>query len=360
LARTRLRVAQWSTGNVGRHAVQTILSHPELELVDVIVHSAGKVGRDVGELCGLPATGVVTTDDVDAVLARKPDCVSYTATGDLRPAAAVADMCRALEAGINVVSTSVVSLVHPKSADKKAVAKLQAACDAGGASCFTSGIDPGFANDVLPLTLLGVADRVDAVRVMEILNYDTYDQPEVLFETMGFAQPMDHTPLLLMPGVLSLAWGGVVNLLAEGLGVEIDEIRESYERQPAPSTFTIPPGTIPEGTVAALRFRVEGIVNGTPAIVLEHVTRLRDDLAPEWPQPLSGKGCYRVVIEGSPRMRCELEFEGEDGDPNSGGLLITATRIVNAIPAVCAAPPGLLTPLDLPLITGRGRMSTSR
>jgi hypothetical protein len=100
------------------------------------------------------------------------------------------------------------------------------------------------------------------------------------------------------------------------------------------------------------------VVAGRPAIVLEHVTRLRDDLAPDWPHALSGKGSYRVEIEGSPRMRCELEMEGEhDGDPNTAGLLVTATRIVNAIPTVCAAAPGLLTPLDLPLVTGRGRFA---
>jgi 4-hydroxy-tetrahydrodipicolinate reductase len=348
-----LRVAQWSTGNVGRHAVQTIVSHPDLELVDLIVHSADKVGRDAGELCDLPSTGVVATDDVDAVLARRPDCVSYTATGDLRPAEAVADMCRVLEAGVNVVSTSVVSLVHPESADQRLVAQLEAACKAGNASFFTSGIDPGFANDVLPLTLLSIADRVDSVRVMEILNYDTYDQPEVLFETMGFAKSLDHTPLLLLPGVLGLAWGGVIHLIADGLGVEVEEIREAHERLPAPDTFTIPPGTVDAGTTAALRFTVEGIVGGEPMIVLEHVTRLRDDVAPDWPHALSGKGSYRVVIEGSPRIRCELEMEGEDGDPNTAGLLVTATRIVNAIPAVCAAPPGLLTPLDLPIVTRR-------
>ena len=310
-----LRVAQWSTGNVGRAAVQTIVSHPELELVDLIVHSSSKVGRDAGELCGLPPVGVIATDDVDAVIARRPDCVSYTATGDLRPGAAIADMCRVLEAGINVVSTSVVPLVHPKSADQALVAQLDAACKAGGSSFFNSGIDPGFANDVLPLTLLGVADRVDSVRVMEILNYDTYDQPEVLFETMGFGKPLDHVPLLLLPGVLSMAWGGVLNLIAEGLGVELEEIRETYDRLPAPSTFTIPPGTVEEGTVAALRFAVEGIVSGRAAIVLEHVTRLRDDVAPDWPHALNGKGSYRVIIEGSPRMQCELEIEGEDGDP---------------------------------------------
>jgi len=103
--------------------------------------------------------------------------------------------------------------------------------------------------------------------------------------------------------------------------------------------------------MAALRFEVQGIVGGQPAIVVEHVTRLDDELAPEWPQ---GRGSYRVVIKGTPSMQCELEFADETGDHAVGGVLLTATRIVNAIPAVCDARPGLLSVLDLPLVTGRG------
>src|SRR4029079_5183677 len=159
--------------------------------------------------------------------------VSYTATGDLRPHEAVDDMCRMLESGANVVSTSVVPLVCRPTSEPRAVSRLEAACRAGGASCFTSGIDPGFANDLLPLTLLGACERVECARVMEILNYDTYDQAEVLFETMGFGQPLDSTPLLLFPGALSFAWGGVVAMIAEGVGVELEEIRETSARVPA-------------------------------------------------------------------------------------------------------------------------------
>jgi 4-hydroxy-tetrahydrodipicolinate reductase len=345
-------VVQWGTGNVGHLALKAIVNHPDLELAGLIVHSPSKVGKDAGDLAGIGATGVLATDDVDGILAMKPDCVSYMATGDLRPTEAVDDMCRCLAAGINVVSTSVVPLVHPPSADKGAVKKLQAACEKGGASFFTSGIDPGFANDILPLTLLSACERVDSVRIMEILNYSTYNQPEVLFDTMGFAQPVDAQPLLVLPGVLSLAWGGTVNLLAEGLGVELDEIRETHERVAAPETFTVDAGTVEKGTTAGLRFEVQGIVNGRPAIVVEHVTRLRNDIAPEWPQP-TGLGCYRIIIEGSPSMTCDLQLVGEDGDENTAGLVATAMRVLNAVPAVCAAEPGVLSTLDLPLVTAR-------
>jgi len=349
------RVIQWSTGNVGKLALRAILSRPDLELAGLWVHGADKVGRDAGELCGMPACGVKATSDVDALLALDADCVSYTATADLRPAEAVDDMVRILEAGKNVVSTSVVPLIYPPAAERSLVEKLEAACIRGKTSCFTSGIDPGFANDALPITLLGACERVDTVRVMEILNYDTYDQAQVLFDTMGFAKPMDHTPLILIPGVLTIAWGAVVRVIAAALGVEVEEIREAHEKRATDRAFEIPAGPVPAGTMAGLRFEVQGIVRGRPAIVLEHVTRLRDDIAPEWPQP-TGNGCYRVLIDGNPSLKCELQLAGEDGDENTGGLVATAMRILNAIPAVCAAKPGVLSILDLPVAMARGAM----
>jgi 4-hydroxy-tetrahydrodipicolinate reductase len=294
---------------------------------------------------------VRATTDAEALLRLDADAVCYTATADLRPFEAVEDVCRILAAGKNVVSSSIVPLVHPRSFFPEVRDKLVDACRRGGTSFFTSGIDPGFANDVLPLTLSGLCQRWDEVRILEIINYATYNQPQVLFETMGFGKPLDHTPLLLTPGTLSFAWGGTVRLLAEGLGVALEDIRETHERRPAVRPIRIGAHTVEPGTMAALRFEVQGIVGGRPAIVVEHVTRLDDTLAPEWPQ---GRGSYRVVITGTPTMRCEFEFEDEHGDHAVGGVLLTATRIVNAIPAVCRAQPGLLSALDLPLITGRG------
>ena len=225
------RVIQWATGNVGQLALRGIIEHPELELVGLLVHSAEKAGRDAGELAGTANAGVKATNDVEQILALDADAVSYMATGDLRPWEAVEDMARILESGKNVVSTSVVPLIYPPAADSKAVERLEEACRKGGTSCFTSGIDPGFANDTLPLVLMGLCARVDAVRVMEIVNYATYDQPQVLFETMGFGKPLDHTSLLLAPGSLTFAWGGTVRLLAEALGVELETIRETHVRR---------------------------------------------------------------------------------------------------------------------------------
>jgi len=350
------RVIQWSTGNVGRYALRQILDHPELELAGVLVYGADKDGQDAGALCERPPTGVRATRDAEAILASDADCVVYTATADRRPFDAVKDIARILAAGKNVVSSSVVGLVHPRALGERVTAQLEEACAKGETSFFTSGIDPGFANDLLPLVLSGLCGTWEEIRIQEIINYATYAQPQVLFDTMGFGQAMDAKPVILMPGALSFAWGGTIKLLAEGLGLTLDRIAETHERLPATKRLDIQGHVIEPGTMAALRFEVQGIVGGKPVLVVEHVTRMDDALAPDWPQ---GNGSYRVLVKGVPGMKCEYEFWDEHGDHAVGGVVLTATRLVNAIPAVCDAPPGLLSALDLPLITGRGLLRTS-
>ena len=349
------RVVQWSTGNVGRHALVGIDARPDLELAGVWVSSDAKAGRDAGSLAGLDRSlGVAATTDADALLALQPDCIVHTAMADHRLTEALDDLARFLRAGINVVSSGPVFLQYPSGVMSDAlIDPVRAAAVEGGASLWVNGIDPGFANDWLPLTITGISERIEQVRCMEILNYATYDQGMVLFDIMGFGRAMDQVPLLLTPGVLTTAWGSVVHQIAAGLGTSLDSVEEWYERLPAPESFDIAAGVVEKGTVAALRFEVRGLRDGVPIVVLEHVTRLRDDLAPDWPQP-TGHGCYRVEVTGEPMYTVDLQLLGTDGDHNTAGLKATAMRLVNAVPAVVSAPPGLLTALDLPLVTGRG------
>jgi 2,4-diaminopentanoate dehydrogenase len=349
------RVVAWSTGNVGVHVIAGIDARPDLELVGLWVSNPAKVGKDAGELAGLGHNlGVAATNDVDAVLDLKPDVVVHTAMADDRLMEALADIQRILRSGINVLSSGPVFLQYPFGVvDDSMITPVQEAAVAGGVSLFVNGVDPGFANDALPLVLTGVSERIDEVRCSEILNYNTYNQPMVLFDIMGFGRPLDQVPMILQPGVLTMAWGSVVRQLAAGLDVELDSVEEWYERRPATETFEVDAGTIEKGSAAALHFEVRGIRKGKAVIVLEHVTRLHDDLAPEWPQP-AGHGCYRVEVSGEPNYTLDLQLLGSDGDHNTAGLKATAMRLVNAIPAVVDGSPGLLTALDLPPITGRG------
>ncbi|MUL85699.1 MULTISPECIES: Gfo/Idh/MocA family oxidoreductase [unclassified Mycolicibacterium] len=351
-----IRVAAIGTGNVGKHALAQLVTNPDYELTGVWVSSSSKAGKDAGELAGLDvSTGVLATDDLDAILADKPDCVVYTALADNRLPEALEDYRRILAAGVNVVASSAVFLQYPwQVLPAELIEPIETAAREGCSTLFVNGIDPGFANDLLPLALAGTCQRIEQIRCMEIVDYATYNSAAVMFDVMGFGKPIDETPMLLQPGVLSLAWGSVVRQLAAGLGLELDEVTEEHTRVPAPEDFDIAAGHIPAGTTAALRFEVRGMRDGKPAVVLEHVTRLRDDLCPEWPQPAQEGGSYRVVVTGEPSYTLDLCLSSPNGDHNHAGLVATAARVVNAIPAVVAADPGIRTTLDLPLITGRG------
>ncbi|MGH3678335.1 MAG: dihydrodipicolinate reductase, partial [Mycobacterium sp.] len=149
-----VRVVVWSTGGVGSIAVDAVRRRPDFELVGVWVHSPDKVGKDAGELAGGPAIGLPATNDADALIALRPDCVVYAASGPEREAGAVPDYLRLLEAGINVVSTTSTSLVYPPAyfaPDWRD--QLEAAAKSGNASFYASGIFPGFASDQLALLM---------------------------------------------------------------------------------------------------------------------------------------------------------------------------------------------------------------
>jgi 2,4-diaminopentanoate dehydrogenase len=360
------KVGVWGPGSMGVIALRGVIDHPQLELVDVVVHSDAKAGRDAGELCGAAPVGVVATQDPAPMIAGDADAVVYAAGANLRPMEAVEDMVSLLRAGKNVVSCSVVPLVFPDAVDPAFTEPLRRAALDGGASFFTTGIDSGFANDVLPLVLSGVSRVIESVRVTEMFNYATYPDKAAVYEILGFGKPPEYRAFAAQPGMFTFGWGPVLHQLAAGLGVKIDRIEESNERVAAPESFDTPTGHVAAGTIAAMRSTLTGYIGEKPTFVLDHVTRMRDDVAPQWPQPqirippkdlgyglASGRGLYRVEIEGSPSMRCEFEM-AEDRDHDLGARIAGASRMVNAIPAVCTAPPGLLSALDLPLITGAG------
>ncbi|ULN26182.1 diacylglycerol kinase [Mycolicibacterium smegmatis] len=351
-----IRVAHVGTGNVGRLALAGLLTNSRHELVALSVSTEAKVGRDAGELAGLDLrTGVTATAGLDAVIDAKPDCAVYCAMGDTRGPDAIADVVRLLAAGINVVGSAPVVLQFPwKLMPGKYIAGIEEAAAAGGSSLFITGVDPGFANDLIPFALAGTCQSIEQVRCMEIADYATYDGATVMFDVMGFGKPLDHTPILFQPGVLSIAWGTSIRQLAAGLGIEIDDITEVCEKEPAPGDFEIAAGHVAKGSVAALRFEIRGMVAGEPVIVIEHVTRLRGDLRPDWPQPAQPGGSYRVEIVGEPSYAVDICPTSRKGDHNHAAIVAAAGRIVNAIPDVVAAPPGIRTTLDMPLVTGKG------
>ncbi len=344
------RVVQFSTGNVGQHSLRALINHPDLKLVGVHATSPAKVGCDAAELCGLSTpTGVVATDDLEALVALGADCVAYTSRAEARPMDTLHHLTRFLESGTNVVSSSLVWLIYPPHADAWLVDPLQQACERGGTTMYVNGIDPGFSGDLLPLAALSLTEHAETITVQEICDYATYADAEFTGVSFGFGQPPTHQPPLFIPGVLASIWGGTVRMLADRLGVQLDEIREHVEPWVTDEPIDCTMMRVEPGQVAAMRFAVEGIVGGERRIAMEHVNRLGPTAAPHWPFPPDGRpGVHRVVVTGRPGVEINTHV-GLGVDHNRAGVIATAARVVNAIPAVCRHTPGLVSTVDLPV-----------
>jgi hypothetical protein len=345
------KIVQFSTGNVGQHSLKAIIGRPDLELVGVHASSPNKLGRDAAELCGLTEpTGVLATDDVDALIALKPDCVVYTAQAETRPMEAIEQMSKFLAAGINVVGSSMVWLVAPRQADDWLLGPLGQACEAGNASLYVNGIDPGYSGDTEVHTALSLVVRAESVLVQEIFDYANYDDWEFTGKSMGFGQkPEDDQPMFYLPGVLTTMWGGPVRNLADQLGVELDEVRQRIEPWYTDQRIECKMCTVEPGGMAAVRFAVEGVRDGVPIITMEHITRLTAASAPDWEYPPDGKtGVHRVVVEGEPRAELNTHVSDPVLDVTEAGCVATAARVVNVIDWVCRAPAGIIAVEDIP------------
>ncbi|OMC29599.1 hypothetical protein A5740_17785 [Mycobacterium sp. GA-1841] len=360
----RYRVAVWGTGGVGRYAVRTFVDRPNLDLVGAWVHSPSKDGQDVGTLAGIGPVGVTATRDVEELLGRGVDCVMYAAPAGPRPREALKDFCTILEAGTNIVTTSLPGLVYEKgSLSKRFLDPIRTACGAGNSSIFSSGIEPGFGCDLFPIALMTMSHTVYSVRGIEITNYSEYPVEWDVRELFGFGQSLDYQGGLKTPGVLKWGWGAAITMVADSLGVEFDEIRESCEFLPTPRDLDSAVGVIPAGTVGATYAKCIGVVDGQEVITLEHVDRMADDLAPEWPTGRTGAtdGIWRVIIDGEPSFDGEFEVGHRPGQSaNEHGLLATGMRAVNAIPWVCDAEPGIVDALHLPLTSPLGALRPQR
>ena len=342
------KVVQWGTGNLGTLAVQSILKHPDLELIGTWVSSAEKAGRDVGELSRVPAIGVLATQDADALISGDADCICYATDSMGREDEVVNDCIKMLRAGKNVVNVSDPALVYPKAKGGDIYDRLQEACLAGNTSFYTSGGDPGWAGFGLALAPLTVAQQVRSIKLFEIYNYGPWDNPQL--GLYGFGQPDTSTSMILLPGVTASIWGPSVAMLADAMGVTLDSIDEAHRVIRADEDFEIPFGRIAKGMVSGMSFEIRGMVDGEARIVIEHITKLRREDFPEY----GLDDCYRVVIEGEPNIKVDMSLTSDFGDSTHAGYIVAVTPVTNAIPAVCAAPAGVLTYLDLPPHGARG------
>lgn len=351
------RVVVYGTGFVGKMVIAEIVKHPLFELVGVGVSNPAKVGRDVGEICGLAEpVGITATDDVEALIALKPDALVHYGPTAMHAKENISLITRFLRAGIDVCSTAMTPWVWPTMSlnPPNWIQPITEACELGESSCFTTGIDPGFANDLFPMTLMGLCSEVRRVRASELLDYTNYEG-DYEFE-MGIGREPEFKPMLEDRDMLIFAWGATVPMIAHAAGIMLDEITTTWDKWVTPTERNSARGVIKPGHVAAVRFTINGVYQGETRIQLEHVNRIGLDAAPDWPTG-HDNDVYRVDIEGTPSIFQETAFRFTDGsgrDAAAAGCLATGLRALNAVPAVNDLRPGWVTPLDLPLIAGEG------
>lgn len=334
---------------MGSAAIRSAVAFPGLQLSGVITSSPDKEGRDAATFGRLDdPTGVSATTDVDVALAGC-DAVAYMASGDVRPDEAVSDIERCLRAGKHVVTPSLYSLYDPRSAPPEWVERLTKAAEEGGSTLLVSGVDPGWGNDALAVLAAGLCTRIRTIRCQEIFDYSTYDQPHAVKVLCGFGGPMDQVPMMLLPSIPTMVWGGNLRLIGRGLGLEIDEIAEEVERRPLEQSVDTVMGRFDEGTQGAFWLKVIGKSGGRERIVIDHITRIHPSCAPDWPQPDEGDGDHRVVIDGDPQLTIVSRADVPGGTRADGGNTTAANRLLGALGWLAHQKPGVYDGLDVPM-----------
>ena len=342
-----IRVVQWTTGNVGKRCVHAVTSNPDFDLIGCYAWSPDKVGRDVGELCDLDPVGVSATNDVDALLALKPDCVIYNPMWPNTD-----EIVRILESGANVVSTASFINGRRNEQDRERIA---GACERGSSSMFGTGISPGFL-ELIGIAAAGICDRVDKLSIHESADVTLYDSPETELPC-GFGRRMDDPELPGMAADGTSIFGEAVALVADALGVDLDEIVCEAEYAETTEDVMMDSWTIAAGCVAGVYVSWQGRIGDRTVVELTARWKKGNSLVPAW----TIEDGHVIQVDGRPTVKVKLEYApppdfqgGTFADFVVLGMIMSAMPAINAIPLVVAAPPGIVTYTDLPMPLPRG------
>lgn len=332
------RVVQWATGNIGTRSLRTVIEHPQLQLVGLLVHSESKEGKDAGELCGLPPTGVKATRSIDAILALKADCVLYMQQG-----ANIDDICRILESGTNIVTTR-VEFHNPPTLDATIRARIEAACKKGNSSIHSTGSSPGFVTEALPIPLLSLQRHLDELIIDEFADLSQRDSPELLFEVMGYGKAPTEFGEQRLAHVKE-GFAHSLSMLADAIGTPLDSIEIKGENALTRDTIKIAAGTLEKGTVGAQRIVMTCYRNGKSFMQMRMNWYATKEIVDDWELGETG---WRVQVKGDTPLDVRIHFPIPLEQYGAVMPGLTAHRAVNAVPAVCDAAAGIRTTVELP------------
>jgi hypothetical protein len=344
----KYRVIQWATGTMGKTCLRAVIDHPAMELVGLYVYGEAKAGRDAGDIAKRPPTGVIATRDVDEILALDADVVIHCARLAPPYGSHDAEILKLLASGKNVISINGYSRPQHWSGARREA--LEAACVAGGTTLMAAGLNPGFAGEQLAVVASGVCSELDRIEVVESVDCRAVRNPDYVFKILGFgsdsgmanANDPDWGPASSLNGM----YAEVLSAMAEHLGLDLDRIDTDHRVFPASEDLTIAAGPIAKGGISHVNWRWIGFVAGAPTLVMSihwymETAHLEDADPPLW----------RIRIEGQPGVRLSVDMDKRPADstPTSAEQLGVAGTVINAIPIICAAAPGLMTrPLSTP------------
>lgn len=332
-----LKVIQWYTGDIGRHQMRLIAARPDLELVGAFVFHDDKVGLDAGEIAEIGPLGVRATNDLDEMLALDADCVLYNP-----PMERYDEIIPILASGKNVIS--IIAGFHPHK--RSAYADIERACVDGRSSLFGTGLNPGLSYE-FALLASSMCTGIERVTIKTCEPQATMSQ--VFLDAFGFGKTEQQVADEAMGayGIFARTLHQVTDLVCEELGLETDGTDFTYEFEPATRDYD-EKVTVKEGTMAGLLLTASTTCAGQPVASIEIRFLLGADyVRPEWLANGPRLGWLEVEVDGTPGSRLTHEVLAKEGFTSAWS---TGTRAVNAVPAVCAAPPGCLSPADLPLL----------
>jgi len=336
------RVIQWGTGSIGKTCLRQVIDHPDLELVGLRVYSAGKDGKDAGEIARRPETGVLATREVGQIIATDADVVLHTPRIQAPLSYHDDDLVALLESGKNVITT--VGHQYPAAHGQARAARFQRACRAGGSTFFGTGVNPGFIVDRLVTAATGMCVQLDSASVRETVECSQMREPGFVFDVMGMGRPPQA--LDLQSGPLATLYNDhfleVLGAFADRVGVRYDRVEPDHRVVTAPADLHVSAGVIPAGTVAATEWRWHGIVDGKRFFTLS-INWIMD-----WNLPGYAEGPrdhWQIEIRGKPGiyLRMGLIEPDEPGVRTMAVQYAVAATVIRAIPEVCAAPPGILS-----------------
>mgnify|MGYP000244692750 CR=1 FL=1 len=338
-----IRVAQWAAGRIGQSAMRAVIRAPSFELVGLHVHSADKVGKDAGELCGLHHIGVAATSEISDILLLKPDVVLYTPEGYDVTALEIL-----LGAGINVITTR-NEFFYPEGMVPELRSRIEAACQTGNSSLLATGSSPGFSTIALPLVLTSLSREVECIIIDEFADIPASVTPSMITDVMGFGSMTDGK---LDPRRLEHASEGfsqTLQLLGAALGQPIEEFVTEGEVALATASVELANGAIIKpGTLAAQRITVSAMAGGRPILKFRANWYCTKDLDREW---VLGDSGWRVQVDSDTPLDVSIEFPRGKQNHADQMSSLTAHPVVNAIPFIVAAPPGIRTAAEFPVMS---------